>query len=98
LTVRAKVIAKLKHRWRSVGVLPAIVFALGLCLSMAGSKWLEFNLDSEAKAELKRRTNRVAEEVSRRFRESIYGTQECVVLAQLCADWATSERQPLASR
>ncbi|MBL8345320.1 MAG: EAL domain-containing protein [Rubrivivax sp.] len=73
--MREKLIARLGHRRRSVGVLPAIVFALGLCLSMAGAKWLDFSLDAEARAELRRHTNRVAEEVSRRFREPVHGME-----------------------
>ncbi|MBL0087919.1 MAG: EAL domain-containing protein [Ideonella sp.] len=71
--MRTTLIARLKHHWRSVGAVPAIALALGLGLSMVGAKWLDLNLDAEAKAEFRRLTIRVAEEVSRRFREPIHG-------------------------
>ncbi len=73
--MRTNAIGWLKRRWMSVGAVPAIVFSLGLCFSVAGSKWLDFKVESEARAELRRLTNRVAEEVSRRFREPIYGME-----------------------
>lgn len=73
--MRTKMQASLRHRWRILGALPILVFVLGLGLSAASARWLDFRLDSEAKAELKRSTTRVAEEISRRFRESIYGME-----------------------
>ncbi len=75
LVMRPKLIAWFKHHCGSVGAVPGIVFLLGLCLSLAGASWLDFRLEAEAKSELRRHTNRVAEEVSRRFREPIHGME-----------------------
>ncbi len=72
-SARTELIVRLKRYGHALGVAPAMALAAGLVLSVAGALWLDFSIESEARAELRRHTNRVAEEVSRRFREPIQG-------------------------
>ena len=63
----------LRHRWRAAPALPAGVFLLGLCFAAAGGLWLQDGIEAHAQAEFQRSVERVSDEVSRRFRQPIYG-------------------------
>ena len=57
----------------AVPTLPTAVVTLGLCVSATGAIWLQSIIDSQAQAEFGRYAERVANEISRRFRQPIYG-------------------------
>jgi len=63
-----------QHRRRHAGALaPLIVFAAGLCASVAGALWLDRQIDREADTELGRVAQRLADTVAERFQQPLQG-------------------------
>ncbi len=62
-----------KHAWLTGIALPASILVLGLCAATTAQFWLKRNIDQQADAEFGRNAERVAAEITRRFRQPIYG-------------------------
>jgi two-component system, sensor histidine kinase and response regulator len=61
------------RHWRSGVVAPLFVLVCGLMAAATGALWSQHRIDADAQAEFGRAVERVAAEVSRRFRQPIYG-------------------------
>ena len=62
-----------RYLWRSNVALPVCVFLVGLCLAAMCGLWLHHSLAVQTRAEFFRNVDQVAEEVSERFYQPVYG-------------------------
>lgn len=61
------------HLWPHGKAIPTGILMLGLCGTAAAGLWLQANIDTQAQAEFGRHADRVATDISRRYRQPIYG-------------------------
>lgn len=64
-----------KYDWSAATAIPAVVFLLGLCISATAGWWVKRDIDTKAEATFQHSVDRVSAEISRRFRQPLYGLQ-----------------------
>ncbi|MBL0124649.1 MAG: PAS-domain containing protein [Betaproteobacteria bacterium] len=64
-----------KYDWTAATAIPAVVFLLGLCISATAGWWVKRDIDTKSEATFQHSVDRVSAEISRRFRQPLYGLQ-----------------------
>ncbi len=70
----------LRHPRRASALLPAFVFLAGACAAVILGLWLHGGIRNEAQLEFQRNVDRVAEDISGRFRRPVHGLKSAAAM------------------